>query len=152
MGNPDARRRPPLGVCDPRTSAVPSATMGGMTDAPDRRFPAHVYATGEDPDPRFSLANERTFLAWVRTALALLAAGVALEALDLPVRGDLRLAAATLLVALGTALPVLAWWEWGRTEKAMREHRRLPGPRGFAVLVVGVAVAGLLVLVGLVVA
>lgn len=27
---------------------------------------------GRDPDYRFSLANERTFLAWIRTALALL--------------------------------------------------------------------------------
>lgn len=34
---------------------------------------------GEDPDYRFSLANERTFLAWMRTALAILAAGVLLD-------------------------------------------------------------------------
>ena len=30
---------------------------------------------GEEPDYRFTLANERTFLAWVRTALGLLAGG-----------------------------------------------------------------------------
>ncbi len=35
---------------------------------------------GSEPDPRFTLANERTFLAWVRTALALLAGGIAIEA------------------------------------------------------------------------
>jgi len=35
---------------------------------------------GEEPDPRFTLANERTFLAWVRTALALVAGGIGLEA------------------------------------------------------------------------
>lgn len=36
---------------------------------------------GHDPDYRFSLANERTFLAWLRTALALLGGGVALASL-----------------------------------------------------------------------
>ena len=70
------------------------------------RFPRSVHGVGEEPDPRASLANERTFLAWVRTALALAAGGVALEALDLPVAGGLRLAAALLLVALGTGTPV----------------------------------------------
>lgn len=35
------------------------------------RFPASVSDQGEKPDPRFSLANERTFLAWIRTPLAL---------------------------------------------------------------------------------
>ena len=38
--------------------------------SPDQRFPAAVYREGEEPDPRFSLAKERTFLAWVGTALA----------------------------------------------------------------------------------
>ena len=31
----------------------------------------------EHPDIRFTLANERTFLAWLRTAIGLIAAGVA---------------------------------------------------------------------------
>ena len=50
-----------------------------------RRFPRRVYGVGTEPDARFSLANERTFLAWIRTALALIAAGVALEAFVLPI-------------------------------------------------------------------
>ncbi|WP_041583188.1 YidH family protein [Xylanimonas cellulosilytica] len=41
------------------------------------RFPASVYGQGSEPDARFSLANERTFLAWIRTSLALMAGGVA---------------------------------------------------------------------------
>lgn len=114
------------------------------------RFPARVYAVGAEPDARFSLANERTFLAWVRTALALLAGGVALEALDLPVLPGLRLAAAVLLVVLGTLAPALAWWGWARTERAIRTGRALPAPVGFAVLVVGACAAGALVLIGLV--
>ena len=47
---------------------------------PDRRWPRQVYAVGTEPDPRFSFANERTFLAWIRTALGFLAAGVAIAA------------------------------------------------------------------------
>jgi putative membrane protein len=42
----------------------------------DQRKPASVYGQDDEPDPRFSLANERTALAWMRTALALVAAGV----------------------------------------------------------------------------
>src|SRR5690625_7704897 len=47
----------------------------------DGRRPASVYSVGSDPDARFSLANERTALAWLRTALALVAGGVALTTL-----------------------------------------------------------------------
>ncbi|MEI4274022.1 DUF202 domain-containing protein [Klenkia sp. LSe6-5] len=123
-----------------------------MTDAQarDRRFPQRVYGRGEEPDPRFSLANERTFLAWMRTSLALLAAGVALEALDLPIAEGIRLASALLLVVLGLLAPVQAWLGWVATERAMRESRPLPSPRLGLPTAIGVAVAGLLVLVGLV--
>jgi len=118
----------------------------------DRRFPRWVYGVGDEPDARFSLANERTFLAWIRTALALLAAGVALEALDLPIERHVRLAASIVLVSLGVLAPVAAWVGWARGERAMRQRRPLPAPTGFALLVVGVLVAGALVLIGLVIA
>ncbi|UZN04561.1 YidH family protein [Cellulomonas sp. S1-8] len=117
--------------------------------APDRRFPRWVYDEGTEPDARFSLANERTFLAWARTAIALLAGGVALEALDLPVEPGMRLAAAVVLIALGTLAPAISWWGWARAERAMRRGDPLPPPVGFALLVVGVGIAGVLVLVGL---
>lgn len=115
----------------------------------ERRFPRWVYGTGTDPDARFSLANERTFLAWIRTSLALLAGGVALEALDLPVQPDLRFAAALVLVTIGVLAPVLAWISWARAERAIRQSSALPAPSAFGLLVVGVCVAGGLVLVGL---
>ena len=35
------------------------------------------WLAGKTPDYRFTLANERTFLAWIRTALALMAGAVA---------------------------------------------------------------------------
>ena len=115
----------------------------------ERRVPRWVYGTGSDPDARFSLANERTFLAWIRTSLALLAGGVALEALDLPVQSDLRFAAALVLVALGVLAPGLAWLGWARAERAVRQGTSLPAPSAFGLLVIGVCVAGVLVLAGL---
>ena len=113
------------------------------------RFPHSVYGRGEEPDARFSLANERTFLAWIRTSLALIAAGVALEALQIPSQAGLRLSAAGVFVALGLIAPVHAWIGWMRTERAMRENRPLPAPAFSGLLAVGLLVGGLLVAAGL---
>lgn len=113
-----------------------------------RRFPASVFGVGEEPDPRFSMANERTFLAWTRTGLALIAGGVALEVLGLDLHPGLRLAASLLLIIAGTAVAPLAWWEWMRAERAMRQSRPLPGAFSSVVLAVVVATVGLLVVGG----
>lgn len=114
------------------------------------RFPRGVYGVGEQPDPRFSLANERTFLAWVRTGLALLAAGVALESLQLPLQPALRLAASLVLVALGLLAPVQAWRGWSRDERAMRLGEPLAAPSLALPLALGCSLAGALVLLGIV--
>jgi putative membrane protein len=119
--------------------------------APPSRFPRWVYGVGSEPDPRFSLANERTFLAWVRTSLAFSAAGVALEALSLPVHPGFRLAASLLLILLGVVAAVQAWWRWAQVERAMRCTEPLPAAALTVVLAVGCAVAAVLVLVGVLV-
>nr|WP_301979777.1 DUF202 domain-containing protein [Corynebacterium tuberculostearicum] len=75
----------------------------------DSRFPRSVFAVGTDPDPRFTLANERTFLAWIRTSLALIAGGVALEAFDVPLPGTLRAAVSVFMLIVAIILPVVAW-------------------------------------------
>ncbi|GAB2850801.1 YidH family protein [Microbacterium insulae] len=106
------------------------------------RFPASVYSRGQEPDARFTLANERTFLAWIRTALAFLAAGVALELLGLDLHAGLRLAASLILVVVGMLIPVLAWIGWMRTERALREDRPLPASPLGATLGVAVTIAG----------
>jgi len=123
--------------------------MEQPTDEQRVRFPRWVYGVGTEPDARFSLANERTFLAWVRTALGLIAAGVALEALDLPIRAELSLAAAVVLVTCGVLAPVGAWIGWARTERALRCRLPLPAPHAFSLVGLGVLAAGVLVLVGL---
>jgi len=113
---------------------------------PDRRFPRSVFRQGSEPDVRFSLANERTFLAWTRTALALIAGGVALEALALDMYAPLRLAASLVLIITGIVLPIIAWVEWSRVERAMRLGRPLPQPPTGIVLAVAVVASGVLVL------
>ena len=114
-----------------------------------KRFPHFLYSRGTEPDPRFSLANERTFLAWIRTALALVAAGIALEAFELPIRPELRFAAAIVFVVLGLVAVVFSWASWARTELALRLARALPSPSLSIVLVVGIAAAIVLIGVGL---
>jgi putative membrane protein len=113
------------------------------------RFPAWVYGTGDEPDPRFTLANERTYLAWIRTALALTAGGVALEALGLPLQPGLRLTASGILVILGAIVPLLAWSTWGTIERAMRNGTPLPGSRVSLPVGVGVSLVALLIGLGL---
>ncbi|UPK74601.1 DUF202 domain-containing protein [Nocardioidaceae bacterium SCSIO 66511] len=113
----------------------------------DRRWPRSIYGVGDEPDPRFSFANERTFLAWIRTALALLAGGAAVDALDLPMSDGLQLVLAALLVLLGLLCAVASWVRWARAERAMRTGSPLPSMGLAAPLVVGMLLLGILLIV-----
>ena len=110
----------------------------------DRRWPRWVYGVGEDPDPRFSFANERTFLAWIRTALGFLAAGVAVAAVArLNARTGVEVqVAALLLIACGLVSGVGALSQWMRNERAMRLGGPLPSSPLLPVLTVMVVVVG----------
>lgn len=123
--------------------------MTGSDDQPQKRFPRRVYGVGAEPDARFTLANERTFLAWIRTSLALIAAGVALEAFNLPISPGFRLSASLLLIGLGVLAPVQAWFGWMSVERALRLERPLPSPGLAGPIGAGVALAGLLLGIGL---
>ncbi|WP_129790134.1 YidH family protein [Promicromonospora panici] len=114
-----------------------------------KRFPQRVYRDGEEPDPRFSLANERTFLAWLRTALGMYAGAFALEALALPAATGWRLAAAGVFLVLGTLAAVQAWLGWSATESALRLGQPLPGLAVGGLIVVGIIVAVALVTIGI---
>ncbi|MFI6423843.1 YidH family protein [Promicromonospora sp. NPDC050880] len=114
----------------------------------DRRFPASVFGVGAEPDARFTLANERTFLAWIRTGLALVAGGVALETLGLDLHPGLRLAASVVLIVGGIVVPLIAWTGWMRVERALRRGAPLPSTVVGVCLAVVVAAVGVLVLLG----
>jgi putative membrane protein len=109
-----------------------------------------VFARGEEPDPRFSMANERTFLAWIRTGLALLAGGVALETLASTVLPGFRLAASALLIITGASTPLQAWFGWKLTELALRLGRPLPPAFLARILALVLAITGCLILLGVV--
>ena len=113
------------------------------------RWPGWVYDVGAEPDQRVSLANERTFLAWVRTSLALLAGGVALDAVDLSGPGVLQSVIAVVLVLLGLGCAVSSWMCWAYTERALRLGLALPSTTIFAwlALVLVLVAAALVVLV-----
>jgi putative membrane protein len=75
---------------------------------------------GTEPDPRFTWANERTFLAWNRTALALIAAGLAAaQFLHFNLHG-LRLIVAVPLILLGAVLALASYLHWEDSERAIR--------------------------------
>jgi len=96
---------------------------------------------GDEPDYRFSLANERTFLAWVRTSLALLAGGIALEEIATSFLSDgTRTALAAIAVALSLVLVSSSWVRWRQVQGAMRAGRPLPHPWAVPLLATGVAV------------
>ncbi len=106
------------------------------------------YREGEDPDYRFSLANERTFLAWIRTALGLIAGSVAVVELvptfaALWVRRGLGVAVA--LSAL--ALAIFSYRRWVANEVAMRHRRGLPYSHLPAVVVIALVATALVVAV-----
>ena len=105
-----------------------------------------------DPDYRFTLANERTFLAWFRTSLALIAGGVAVVQLvpEFAFPGA-RHALGVVLTIGGGALAVAALRRWQLVQEAMRREEDLPPTRipavlGIALVVITVFVVVLLAL------
>ena len=98
--------------------------------------------TGTEPDARFTLANERTFLAWNRTALALVVAGLGIVQLLPPFPGVPwgRHALGVPLIVLGAGVSVTAYVEWQRTQMALR--RGAPVPRSVLPLILAATITG----------
>jgi inner membrane protein YidH len=97
-----------------------------------------------EPDPRFTLANERTFLSWIRTSLALIAGGVALAALGRRIGpSPLRLTLSVAPILAGAVLSALAFLHWRSCQRALRSGTPLPPPRFAIGLTVLVVAAGL---------
>ena len=134
-----------------RTITLPTsiASVSAPTQHHDRRWPRRVYAAGSEPDPRFTFANERTFLAWIRTGLGFLAAGVAIatvarmtDRLGL----EIRLASAVLVIC-GLACGIGAFQRWMVNERAMRLNQPLPSSPLLLVLTAIVAAVGIVALI-----
>lgn len=103
-----------------------------------RLFPPDPRAVGEEPDYRFTLANERTFLAWIRTALALVAGGLAAVSLLPDVSGSELLG--IVVLAMGFITAATAYGRWALNERAMRLGEPLPPTRLPLLMAIGTAV------------
>ncbi|MGH3419454.1 MAG: YidH family protein [Streptosporangiaceae bacterium] len=108
---------------------------------------------GTEPDPRFTFANERTFLAWSRTALALVVAGLGVVQLLPPFPGVPwgRHVLGVPLIVFGAVVAVAAYGDWVRSQRALRHGQPLPRsimPQLLAAVVTVIAViAAVVVLV-----
>lgn len=119
--------------------------------------PAPAKASdGSEPDARFTFANERTFLAWSRTALALVIGGLAIVQLLPPFPGVPwgRHVIGTPLIVLGGAVSVISYLEWQTNQRALRRGEPLSRtrlPQILAVAIAGIALmaAALALLSGL---
>lgn len=105
---------------------------------------------GKEPDYRFTLANERTFLAWIRSSLAVLAAGVLLDQFAGHVEPRALLAAVALaLTLLGALLAGCAYYRWKGNEISMRHSGPLPASIGMPLLSVAVSCVAIALTAGL---
>lgn len=111
--------------------------------------PQRMGDEGETPDYRFSLANERTFLAWIRTALALVGGGFAVDQFLPRLGGGVRAGLAVALLAVGALSALRAVNHWVRCERAMRRGDDLPVTRfpTLLSLAVGVVAVAMLIVV-----
>ena len=108
-----------------------------MSKDPRDRLTRAFFPGGSEPDPRFTLANERTFLAWIRTALAFLAGGLAAYAFAGTSGSDANIwrAVSVLMPATAAFLTILAILRWVRVERALRNSRPLPEPLAAPLLI-----------------
>ncbi|MEU5837864.1 DUF202 domain-containing protein [Streptomyces diacarni] len=108
--------------------------------------PQRLREEGTTPDYRFSLANERTFLAWIRTSLALVAGGIAVDQFLTGLRWGVRTTVAIVLLAGAVLCAFRAVNHWVRCERAMRRGEDLPASRFPVLLAAATAAAAVLVI------
>ena len=101
-----------------------------------------------EPDVRFTYANERTFLAWNRTALALIATGVAATQLlpEFHIHGGRQILGIP-LIALGALVAFTSYRQWRANERAMRRRQPLPTSPMSAVLSIGIGIISVIAVV-----
>ncbi|MBA4021728.1 MAG: hypothetical protein C0482_05145 [Gordonia sp.] len=131
MPAPHSRTTPPSSIvssCRPRSPArhvVALWTRRRKLRTPDDDLPT-------EPDYRFTLANERTFLAWIRTAMTLLAASIVLGEFFRSADGHTNQIALRIIsitcVLTATTLALNAYFRWDRVQHAMSRSQPLPRP------------------------
>ena len=114
-----------------------------------RVLPPDPRGIGDEPDYRFTLANERTFLAWIRTALALAAGGLA--AVSLLDDVSLGETLGVLLLALSFVTAASAYRRWALNERSMRLNEPLPTSRLPMLMAIGTAIVAVMAAIVLVV-
>ena len=119
-----------------------------MTHSQPAGAAAGSTSEGTEPDYRFTLANERTFLSWIRTALGLLAGGIAVASLvpHLAVPGGRRILAIPLII-LSAVMAARSYSRWAAVQQAMRHNRPLPPSWLPRILSLGIGVVAAIALV-----
>ena len=121
------------------------SAVSGQTDTPGPRWARRLLSVGVDPDPRFSLANERTFLAWIRTSLGMIALGVGIATfVSTNASRGFSMLVAAILVVLGGILGTLSWFRWLNVERSMRLGRGIPPSRTAIYLALAISVLAVL--------
>jgi putative membrane protein len=134
---------------NPASDDEPSERAPRVDGAEDLRRAGDGSPDDEgEPDVRFTYANERTFLAWNRTALALIATGVAATQLlpEFNVSGGRRLLGIP-LIALGAVVAAVSLRFWRANERAMRRGEPLPRSPMPLVLTAGIVVVGVMAVI-----
>jgi putative membrane protein len=123
--------RPGPSGSGPPANPGPAGGPGGQADT--------------EPDARFTFANERTFLAWSRTGLALIVAGLGIVQLLPPFPGVPwgRHLIGVPLIVLGAIVAVAGYAEWVRNQRALRRGK--PVPRSFLPVVLTVTITAIAV-------
>ena len=98
------------------------------------------WKQGDEPDYRATLANERTYLAWSRTALALLAGALAVLQVAKVAPLSLRVALACYLIVLSMGVMLTGYYRWRARQRSMRhnqpfEHSQFPAALCLAMLI-----------------
>lgn len=136
-------------VASEQPPKAPQSRRARLTAAVRRLHPG-LEEVGSEPDPRFTFANERTFLAWARTGLALIGGGLVVAQVLHFGLGGAHLLVAIPAIALGGLIGIASYRRWETNERAMR----LGKPLGYSPLtrMLAVGIAALAVISALLVA
>jgi putative membrane protein len=139
------------GTAAPRGDRAREVSQIGTIPAAPDPAGGDPPAGESEPDARFTFANERTFLAWTRTALAFIVAGLAIVQLlpPFPRVPWGRHVLGVPLIVIGAIIAVVSYGQWVRSQQAMRRGEPLPGsilPKILAISITIMAIVAAVVL------